>query len=450
VPELNAWFFGRKRVAIMEDNDKTGQAHVIEVANALRGSVPDIRIVTFRELPEHGDLTDWIEHGHGAADLLARVEAAKAHRIRPRPAPIGDWDGKPVPAPEYVVANRIPAEQVFLFSGEGGEGKSIMLQQLCAAHSLGASWLGCEVRQGPAIWIECEDTERALHWRLAAIAEHYGVSFRALADAGLQLYSMVEHDSILAATGKNGVVEPTAAYDWLYQLAGDIKPVLIGIASTSNIFAGNENDRSEIQQFTKLLTRIALLTGGSVALVTHPSMSGVTSTVASHEGLSGSTQWHNAVRGRAVMKSVKAEGESGAAPENRIREIKFHKNQYGPPVASSFVRWQNGLFLPIEGATMDQAERAAKAEAVFIALLKRFTAQKQVVSHAIGRNYAPTRFAEHPGAEGTTRREFAAAMQRLLDAKAIEIRSWGRASRLAYYLTLSRENGGVDPSVDPT
>ncbi len=59
-PELNAWFAGRKHVAIMEDNDKTGQVHVLEVANALRGVVPDIRIVTFRELPEHGDLTDWL------------------------------------------------------------------------------------------------------------------------------------------------------------------------------------------------------------------------------------------------------------------------------------------------------------------------------------------------------------------------------------------------------
>src|SRR5262249_22614895 len=40
-PELNAWFVGRQRVAIMEDNDATGRAHVLEVANALRGLVPD-------------------------------------------------------------------------------------------------------------------------------------------------------------------------------------------------------------------------------------------------------------------------------------------------------------------------------------------------------------------------------------------------------------------------
>ncbi len=436
VPELNTWFAGRPRVAIMEDNDKTGQAHAIEVANALRGIVPEIRIVGFRELPEHGDLTDWIEQGHGAKDLRAWIEAARPFYSKPRMAPIGEWDGKPVPRPEYTVPDRIPARQVFLFSGEGGEGKSIMLQQLCAAHSLGATWLGCTVRQGPAIYLECEDAEEILHWRLAAIAEHYGASFKDLAAAGLRMCSMIEHDSILAATGRNGIVEPTAAYDWLYELAGDTKPVLIGIASTSNTFAGNENNRSEVQQFAKLLTRIALVTGGSVALVTHPSMTGVTSNVASHEGLSGTTQWHNAVRARAVMKKVKVNGEDESdVAENRVREIKFHKNQYGPPVASSFVRWQHGMFLPVDGVhSMGAVERAAKADRVFIALLRRWTEQNRTVSAKVNpSNYAPTAFARQPEATGLTARDFTAAMERLLRDKLIENRmsvsSSGKRSR---------------------
>jgi DNA polymerase I-like protein with 3'-5' exonuclease and polymerase domains len=78
-PELNSWFAGRQRVAIMEDNDKTGHAHAVEVANALGDTVADIRIVGFRELPAHGDLTDWIEadRSRGYTALLARIEAAQ-------------------------------------------------------------------------------------------------------------------------------------------------------------------------------------------------------------------------------------------------------------------------------------------------------------------------------------------------------------------------------------
>jgi DNA polymerase len=122
-PELNAWFAGRKRVAIMEDNDSTGRAHVMEVANALRGIVSDIHIVSFRDLPEHSDLTDWIERGHSRDDLLAKIEAAKPYHQRPQPLPIRQWDGEPVPEVEYAVPDRFPLENVGLFSGEGGQGK---------------------------------------------------------------------------------------------------------------------------------------------------------------------------------------------------------------------------------------------------------------------------------------------------------------------------------------
>ena len=36
--------------------------------------------------------------------------------------------------------------------------------------------------------------------------------------------------------------------DQLLQAAGDLKPKMIGIASAANIFAGNENDRSQVQR----------------------------------------------------------------------------------------------------------------------------------------------------------------------------------------------------------
>ena len=79
-PELNRWFAGKQRVAVMEDNDVAGYAHALGVANALRGIVPDIRIVSFRELQKGGDLTDWIEadRTRGYAELLARIESSPA------------------------------------------------------------------------------------------------------------------------------------------------------------------------------------------------------------------------------------------------------------------------------------------------------------------------------------------------------------------------------------
>jgi hypothetical protein len=44
-PELNKWFYGIKRVFILEDNDEPGRGFAREKARALAGIVPDIRIV---------------------------------------------------------------------------------------------------------------------------------------------------------------------------------------------------------------------------------------------------------------------------------------------------------------------------------------------------------------------------------------------------------------------
>jgi hypothetical protein len=444
-PELNTWFAGRKRVAIMEDNDAAGRAHSIEVAEALRGVVPDIHIVTFRDLPEHGDLTDWKERGHGRDDLLAKIEATKPYRPRPQPSPIRQWDGEPIPELEYSVPDRYPLDNVGLLSGEGGQGKSSLVQQLCVAHALGRKWLGCTPRQGPSIYIECEDAERVLHWRLKAIAAHSGVTLADIADAGFQMYPLADEENavLVTAPDKSGIVRPTPLYDWLYELAGDIKPVMIGIASSANVFAGNENVRTEVQQFIRLLRRIACVAHGTVLLVTQPSLTGIENKRASHEGLAGTTQWHNAVRARAVMKSVKPED----GVDTDLRTITFHKNQYGPASATCFVRYEGGLFVPVEGMSMDAAERAAKADEVFVALLKRFTGQHQMVSPKPSAAYAPSRFAEHPEAGGITKKEFAKAMQRLLDAKIIEIRSWGRPGRPSYYLALAGEGRSIATSV---
>jgi RecA-family ATPase len=320
-------------------------------------------------------------------------------------------------------------ENVGLFSGEGGQGKSSLVQQLCVAHVIGSEWLGCVPVQRPAIYIECEDSERVLRWRLTVIAAHYKVTLTAIADAGFQMFPLTDDESAILAQApdKSGIVRPTPLYDWLYELAGDIKPVMIGIASSANVFAGNENVRTEVQQFIRLLRRLACVANGSVVLVTQPSLSGIDHKSASHEGLAGTTQWHNAVRARAVISSIKHEN----GIDTGLRQIKFRKNQYGPESAGCFVRYDNGLFLPVGGMTMDAAERSTKADEVFVALLKKFTVQGQKVSPNKSSTYAPARFSEQPEALGIGRDELKQAMQRLFDAEVIKVETGSRGSWIA-------------------
>ena len=62
------------------------------------------------------------------------------------------------------------------------------------------------------------------------------------------MYPLADEENAVLATApdKSGIIRPTRLYDWLYELAGDTKPVMIGIASSANVFAGNENVRAAV------------------------------------------------------------------------------------------------------------------------------------------------------------------------------------------------------------
>ena len=243
---------------------------------------------------------------------------------------MSNWDNEPLPDREWAVRDRIPLRQTSLISGEGGAGKSNVTLHLCVAHPLARDWLLSVPEPGSSIFMDAEDTEAEIHIRLGDILKYYGLTYAEAVKGGFHLLSFAGKDAVLATASRNGKVEPTAlSIRKLLQAAGDIKPKMIGIASAANVFAGNESDRAQVQQFVGLLTRIAIFSNGSVKLVTHPSLTGI----ASDTGLSGSTQWHNAVRARCYLKSIKP--ESGEQPEDDLRELVFKKINMGRCLVAS-------------------------------------------------------------------------------------------------------------------
>jgi len=230
---------------------------------------------------------------------------------------------------------------------------------------------------------------------------------------------------VLAAS-RSGKITPTPLYHQLLEAAGDIKPIMIGIASSANVYAGSEIDRSQVQQFVGLLTRMAIVATGSVVLISHPSLTGITTDT----GLSGTTQWHNAVRARMYLKSVKP--ESGEQPDNDLRQLEFKKNQYGAISEAIVLKYRNGMFLPVPGvASFDKLAQERKAEDVFLDLLGRFTRENRFVSDKSSSTYAPAVFAREDEAKhhALTNKMLEAAMRRLFQTNKIWNEPSGRPSR---------------------
>jgi RecA-family ATPase len=341
---------------------------------------------------------------------------------------MSNWDSEPVPQCKWAIRDRVPLHQAGLFSGEGGTGKSIIELMKDVAHVTGKDWLGSMPEPGPAIYLGAEDDKDEIHIRLAAIAKHYGVTFKHLIDGGMHVLPLLGHDATLcAASSKSGRVEVTGLYRQLYQAAGDIKPMNISIDTLSRAFAGNEIDRVQVYAFAMHMQALAMVAGGCVTVLSHPSLAGI----ASGSGISGSTAWHGAFRFRQYLKGVKI--TDGEQPENDLRELEFKKNQYGPIGETIVLRYQRGLFLPEAGtSSLEKLAREAKADEMFLELFRRFASQgRNVGDKPTAPNYAPAVFAEDvdAGKHGFRKADFKAAMLRLFNGDKIFVETYGRPSR---------------------
>jgi RecA-family ATPase len=408
-------------VRVLEDNDAQGRENADNAVKRLTGAAKTLKVILLPGLPPKGDIKDWIEAGHTLEELL-EIERATPLRINVR-----RWEDLEVPRQEWAVNERIPIGYPTLFSGVGAAGKSLLQLQLSVASVLGREWLNVIARRGPALFIDVEDGENVLHKRLADILNYYNARFADVADE-LHLVSLLGQDAAIAAfSHRTGRIEPTPLYQQIFEMACDLKPVIIGIASLANVFAGSEIDRAQVQQFAALLTRITIAAKCGLVLISHPSLTGI----ATKSGISGSTQWHNAFRARYYISAISAnENGNGEEPKtNQQRKVVFKKNQYGPEADEVVVKYENGLFLPVEGATVDQAARMQQAEEVYLHLLEKFIKQNQDLGPSKYGNYAPGKIAEHPLAKGFSKADMEAAQQRLIDTDRIHIADVGVRSK---------------------
>jgi RecA-family ATPase len=428
--ELNQYFAGAD-VVVIPDNDpqkknsKTGepmshedgrpilpgQDHAHEVARQL---TPVARRVRYLDLSRHwpamppkADVTNWLCEAGGTADRLYALaqdapdwtpelqHQAKPAIVRLVMIDIVRWDGMPIPERRWVVRNRIPDRNVTLFTGEGGVGKTLVMMQCAVATVIGRDWIGELPEPGPVMFLTAEDDEDELHFRMDKIVRHYDTSFRELAD--LHLMSLAGKDAVLAGVGHDGIVKPTPLFEALANSAREIMPRWIGIDTAADVFIVDERNRSQVRQCISLLRGLALSVGTAVVLLSHPSLTGISSGT----GLSGSTAWNNSVRSRLYLKSPKKSDSDEDGDHGDVRVLEVMKANYGPIGEPVRLVWKDGLLLNEPGPTsMERIALDANAQNVFLAILDRYNKQDLTASaNPSARNFAPKVFADLPEAK---------------------------------------------------
>lgn len=81
--EYTEYFHGA-RVVILPDNDGPGRKHADQVARSLYGKAKSVKILDLSDLPEKGDVSDWLQGGGTKEDLLILAEEAPEWKPKPK------------------------------------------------------------------------------------------------------------------------------------------------------------------------------------------------------------------------------------------------------------------------------------------------------------------------------------------------------------------------------
>lgn len=333
------------------------------------------------------------------------------------------WQDRDLQPRRWLVRNRIPMAAPTLLSGDGAAGKTTIGLQLAVATVRGTDWLGAVVDEpGAAMFFTAEETEDEVHHRLLAIADHHRLSLADLAD--VHVHSVAGQDAVLGTPNSNGIIRVTPLFERLQAAALDIRPRLVLLESAADLFAGNENDRSQVRQFVMLLRRLAMAADAAVMLLAHPSLSGLSSGT----GTSGSTGWHNSVRARLYFAAAKSEASDDG---NGTRVLQVKKSNYGPAGETVRVRWQEGVFVTDGGGSgAPQSSLAQVAvESAFLDCLDALQASGREVGPHAGKAYAPPIFEQMPQARGLKAKALAAAQERLIATGTIAVVKIGPPSK---------------------
>ena len=440
------------RAFVVPDNDLPGELHATAVAASIRAAGGHAQIVRLPGLAPKGDASDWLAAGGTPEELYRLADAAVDAPDPPQSAEQSpadrrpelpklefldptEWADQPIPPRRWLVPNRLPLGVPIMLYGDGAAGKTTIALQLVVATVRGTDWLGAVIETpGPAMLFSAEEDRDEVHRRLAAILDHQGIGFKDLQD--VHVLCLPGADPVLGAPDRGGIIRPTPLFQSLANAAEEIRPSLIVIDAAADVFAGNENDRSQVRQFIGLLRRLAIESGAAVMLLAHPSLFGM----ASGKGTSGSTAWNNSARSRLYLTSLKP--KEGDEPDPAVRELQVMKSNYGPAGEIMRLRWQRGLFVP-EGSPSTLARAAAEAavDQAYLNCLDAVVAQGRQVGPYRSNNFAPTIFQQMLQAAGHKAKALLAAQERLFAAGRIEIETLGPPSKRRQCIIRKRLSG---------
>jgi hypothetical protein len=178
-PSGFAPYFEGRTVFIIPDNDEPGRQHAAAVARILAAVAESVATINLPGLPDKGDVSDWIEAG-GTAEQLIKLESEATKWTGDAPK-VTSYESGATPARLFTafdlglmqfpdlqeIVPGVLVEGLSILAGAPKLGKSFAAMDIAIAVATGGKAfgsIGCE--QGDVLYLALEDGKRRLKTRL--------------------------------------------------------------------------------------------------------------------------------------------------------------------------------------------------------------------------------------------------------------------------------------------
>jgi AAA domain/Toprim-like len=251
---------------ILEDNDEAGRKKALEAAQALHGQAKSVRIVRLPDLPEKGDVSDWLDADQHNAGKFVNV-CFNAPLWTPAPAPAtpsalpakltlssAEFVAGFVP-PDYLIVGWLQRRFVYSLTAATGDGKTAIALLISLAVSQSSKLGKLEVKRGRVLYFAGENPDDV---RMRWMATTQQVS---LAPEDIDNVHFVP-----------GVFKFTEISERIHQemAARDLALVIVD-TSAAYFETDDENNNMQALAHAKRLRKLSRLPGGPTVLICcHP------------------------------------------------------------------------------------------------------------------------------------------------------------------------------------
>jgi hypothetical protein len=177
-------YFGGREVVILPDNDEPGRKHSIQVAQSLQDIAKSIKIVELPDLPERGDVSDFLIKFPGITKEQFLEMSSLFEEWTDKPTEVLKWgNGKslieildlPIIPPNYLVEPILAAGDKGFLVAQYKKGKTLLLMDCALSLSMGREWLGFKVpKPRKVLYIRFELKDQRFNQRLHQMVDGMG------------------------------------------------------------------------------------------------------------------------------------------------------------------------------------------------------------------------------------------------------------------------------------